>query len=105
VSKPAEKPARRGRKAAAASEPAVAPEAETPLTEPAAPEAAAAAKPARARRRKAEPADVEAGPLPATDETEPLVEADIGNAEAGDAETEGEDGTPRRGWWQRTFGN
>ncbi|WP_037484023.1 MULTISPECIES: ribonuclease E/G [Sphingobium] len=82
----------------------------------AAPEAAAAeeapAKPKRTRRKKADPVVEEA----VAAETAPSVETPVeavpsdeaaetvivnGEAEAAD---EGDDGAPRRGWWQRTFG-
>ncbi|HEX5536567.1 MAG TPA: ribonuclease E/G [Sphingobium sp.] len=122
VEKP--KPARRSRaRKPAASEAAVAEEApaeaatETQAAEPApAAEPAATAKPKRTRRKKADtvseepvatPSEAEATPPPANDA------ADIGEVQqpasndsavnAEDAESD-EDGTPRRGWWQRTFG-
>ena len=122
VEKP--KPARRSRaRKPAASEAAVAEEApaeaatETQAAEPApVAEPAATAKPKRTRRKKADtvseepvaaPSEAEATPPPANDA------ADIGEVQqpasndsavnAEDAESD-EDGTPRRGWWQRTFG-
>ncbi len=91
---PAEKPKRARRTKAAAKEEAA---------EPAPVEVAEApAKPARSRRKKAEPAAepvAEAAAEPAAPEAELAV--------AGDAPAaEGDDGDgPRRGWWQRTFGN
>ena len=118
------KPARRSRaRKPAASEAAVAEEApaeaatETQAAEPApVAEPAATAKPKRTRRKKADtvseepvatPSEAEATPPPANDA------ADIGEVQqpasndsavnAEDAESD-EDGTPRRGWWQRTFG-
>ncbi len=122
VEKP--KPARRSRaRKPAASEAAVAEEApaeaatETQAAEPApVAEPAPTAKPKRTRRKKADtvseepvaaPSEAEATPPPANDA------ADIGEVQqpasndsavnAEDAESD-EDGTPRRGWWQRTFG-
>jgi len=96
----AAKPKRpRRRKAAAEPEVPVA-EFEAPAAEPeareAAPEAANDPSPARRTRtaRKAAPASASASEAAAADS--PSAEAE------GDAE--GEDGSPRRGWWQRTFG-
>ncbi|MGE6692028.1 MULTISPECIES: Rne/Rng family ribonuclease [Sphingobium] len=89
----------------------VAAEAEAPVVEaaPAAPVAAEAAaeeapaKPKRTRRKKVVAAEVEAEAAP-----EAVVDAapDVPVAENADAgeEGEGENGEPRRGWWQRTFG-
>ncbi|ALH83008.1 Rne/Rng family ribonuclease [Sphingopyxis macrogoltabida] len=76
------------------------------VTAEAAPEAEAeAAKPApkkRASRAKkavaAEAAPEAAVEAPAAREAEPV-------AANGDEQGEGSDGEPRRGWWQRTFGN
>ncbi|WP_240334199.1 Rne/Rng family ribonuclease [Sphingobium estronivorans] len=91
--------------------------------EPVAEEAAAAeagpvaeeapAKPKRTRRKKADPVVEEAAVAAA--EAAPAIEAPAEapaeNGEAitvnGDTEADGateDDGTPRRGWWQRTFG-
>jgi ribonuclease E len=95
------KPKRSRAKKAAPAEPAVAEEA--PAPEP-------AAKPKRSRAKKAAPVAEEAA---AVEET-PVAEApasSLASANAGefvsgvpsDEET-AEDGTPRRGWWQRTFG-
>jgi ribonuclease E len=85
---------RRSKKAAAVADvevtepaPAEAPPAET------ADQGAPPAKPARKRRSKAA-ASVE--PEPATSEPASIV--------AADNDTVDEDGEPRRGWWQRTFG-
>ena len=69
------------------------------------PEAAAkpvAEKPKRApRRKKAEPVAVEAeAEAPVEAEAEAAVEVQTEAAPAAEAE-----GSPRRGWWQRTFGN
>jgi len=103
-----------------------APEMPAAATETAAaePEAAAEppAKPKRSRRKKAEPepaagaAPVEAAPAAANDpgpaprrrrtakRAEPTA-APAGSDEGeGEGEGEGETGSPRRGWWQRTFG-
>jgi ribonuclease E len=85
----------------------------------------APAKPKRTRKKKVEEAAVEAAPVEAPVETEapakpkrvrkkkvveeaaPAEEAtpepEVAETEAASAEAE--DGTPRRGWWQRTFGN
>jgi ribonuclease E len=86
---PKPKPARgRRKKAEAPAEVAV--EAEAPVAETPTPEAANDAAPPKRRRAKAAPKAVKA-------------EAE---AEAADQGEEGvnEDGSPRRGWWQRTFG-
>lgn len=86
--------------------------AEAPV-EPAA-EADAPAKPKRARRKKAAASDAEAAEVeapvdvaePVAAEPAPAANADVAvnddavSAEAGEAS----DGAPRRGWWQRTFG-
>ena len=60
----------------------------------------APAKPKRTRRKKAEAVEVETAPaieVPVAQDTAPV---EAGEGEEGD----NEDGTPRRGWWQRTFG-
>jgi ribonuclease E len=75
-------------------------------------EAEAAPKPKRTRRKKADaPAETEAAPAAEAPAEAPVAaeaapQADAPAAEGGDAGTEdGGDGqTPRRGWWQRTFG-
>ncbi len=59
----------------------------------------APAKPARARRKRAESDDGGDVTVPSDDQPARAVE----RASAGDED--GEDGGPRRGWWQRTFGN
>ncbi|KQM19326.1 Rne/Rng family ribonuclease [Novosphingobium sp. Leaf2] len=74
-----------------------------PVAEPATDEAAA--KPKRTRRKKADEPDAVATaavePAPAADPTPEADQADDAAAAA-----EGDDaGLPRRGWWQRTFGN
>lgn len=106
--KPKRKRAPRKTKAAAAAEAAAA-EAETvvaeapveaAVAEPEAPEAEPA-KPApkkRASRAKKAVAAEAAPEAAATREAEPV-------AANGDEEGESPDGEPRRGWWQRTFGN
>ena len=121
------KPKRTRRKKAVASEGAAA-EADTPAADaPAADADAAPAKPKRTRRKKvvaaeaeaAEPA-VEAVPQAPADaapvaQPEPTASAEPvpadaaaadGDAAAADGDAAGEDadGAPRRGWWQRTFG-
>ncbi|WP_201022921.1 Rne/Rng family ribonuclease [Sphingopyxis sp. H115] len=103
--KPKRKRAPRKTKAAAAaeaaeaSETAEAPAAETP-TEEAVAEPVAEAEPAKpapkkraSRAKKAVAAEAAAEP------------ATAGEAEPEAAGDEGADGEPRRGWWQRTFGN
>jgi ribonuclease E len=87
--------ARRSRKAAAPAAEVEAPAAEAPAAE--APAEAPPAKPARGRRTaKAAAAPEAAAPAPsaapATPEPDTKVEPEP-------------DGPPRRGWWQRTFGN
>jgi len=114
------KPKRTRRKKAVASEGAAA-EADTPAADaPAADADAAPAKPKRTRRKKvvaveaeaAEPA-VEAVPQAPADaapvaQPEPTASAEPVPADAAvadnDAAGEDADGAPRRGWWQRTFG-
>ena len=101
----AEKPKRaRKPRAAKASD-------EAPAPPPAEVAAEPAEKPKRSRAKKAAPAAVEsADPEPSA---APVVEAAAEAApvtvaaapiEAGEAEADNGDGTPRRGWWQRTFG-
>ncbi|MBB3691595.1 ribonuclease E/G [Sphingomonas sp. BK580] len=68
--------------------------------EPEAVEAEAPAKPKRTRRKKADAAPVAEAPVAAEPEAVATAEPD---AEAEAAPAEGE-ATPRRGWWQRTFG-
>ena len=80
-----------------------------PVEAPAAEEAPA--KPKRTRRKKAD-AVAEAAPeapaveAPVAQDVTPAAEAETEEAPAADStsETTGEDGQPRRGWWQRTFG-
>lgn len=97
------KPKRTRRKKADAE--AVQPEAEAPAAEAAPeaqpePEAEAPAKPKRRSRAKAAAAD------PVAQDLEPAAAAAQAAPAEGDVEAEAEagDGTPRRGWWQRTFG-
>jgi len=109
-------PAKRARRsrAKAAAEPAETAEA-APAEAAPAPEAEAPAKPKRAPRRKASTAAAEAAPVSApVADAAPAAPANGADTEATAAEAEaegdaasGEDtgGAPRRGWWQRTFGN
>ncbi|MGV7123510.1 Rne/Rng family ribonuclease [Sphingopyxis sp. 550A] len=113
--KPKRKRAPRKTKAALAAEAEAAEAAETveaPAAEPAPEAEAEAEKPAPKKRasrarKKAEPAPEaalepaaagDAEPVPAEAPAEPVA------AEAG-ADEDAPDGEPRRGWWQRTFGN
>jgi len=95
------KPKHTRRKKAEAVEAEAAPAVEAPVAptpEPVAEEAPA--KPKRTRRKKAEAVEVETAPaieVPVAQDTAPV---EAGEGEEGD----NEDGTPRRGWWQRTFG-
>lgn len=63
-----------------------------------------AAKPKRTRRKKADDATpvAEATEAPAAPTDEPVAQAVPAEAES--AEEEAASGSPRRGWWQRTFG-
>ena len=101
---------RRSRKSAADAAPTETPAADAPVVEapvepqpePVAEDAAEAPAPKpRRSRKKAEPA-VAAEPV-----AEPVAEA-AAAADAADggaaADEQPDDGTPRRGWWQRTFG-
>ncbi|MFC0204831.1 Rne/Rng family ribonuclease [Novosphingobium soli] len=70
---------------------------------------AAPAKPKRTRRKKAD-VEAETAPEAAAPEAEPDIAAEPANDEAvapeADAESEADGSpSPRRGWWQRTFGN
>jgi len=100
---------KRTRKKKVVEAPAETAVAEAPVVEAPAEEAPAqeaAAKPKRTRKKKVAEAPAEAAapapeptPAPAPEATAPEAPADA------EAEGEGEDGTtPRRGWWQRTFG-
>ncbi|SNS86090.1 Rne/Rng family ribonuclease [Sphingopyxis indica] len=88
--KPAPKKRANRKKAVAAEGPA----AEAVEAEPE-PEAKPAKAPARSRRRKAEPVAAESSPT---------AEAPADAAPTDEAAVD-ETGEPRRGWWQRTFGN
>ena len=98
---PAKPKRTRRKKADADAAPAV--EAEVAATEAEAP-----AKPKRTRRKKAEPATVDAveaasASAPVEQPSAPV--AETADATPADADAAAEDGaTPRRGWWQRTFG-
>ncbi|TMJ13941.1 MAG: ribonuclease E/G [Alphaproteobacteria bacterium] len=112
--------ARRKADAEPVSEEAPAPEAPAPVAEapaeaPPAPEAEAPApaaeeapaKPKRTRRKKADPApepevvaEAPAAPAPANDREAASEAPAAANAD----EPADDDGPPRRGWWQRTFG-
>ncbi|MFZ5743489.1 MAG: Rne/Rng family ribonuclease [Pseudomonadota bacterium] len=109
---------KRSRKKAAPAEP----EAEPAVAAPAEAEVAAeepAAKPKRTRKKKAEeaPAEAEAPaaePEAAAEEAPAKPKRTRKKAVASEAESQADDtvsaeaeggGTPRRGWWQRTFGN
>lgn len=88
-------------------------EAEAEVAEPAevapepAVEEAAPAKPKRTRKKKVEAVEAEPAPAveaaPVAEQAAPAESTAEADAEA-EGEGEGEDGTPRRGWWQRTFG-
>ncbi|QAY75774.1 ribonuclease E/G [Sphingosinicella sp. BN140058] len=95
----AAKPKRRSRrKKADEAQPAEA------AAEPAAePEAPAAKRRSRRKAAPAEAAPVET-PAPAA-ANDPAESADESGAEAAAADEGGESAPPRRGWWQRTFGN
>jgi len=116
AAEPAAKPKRSRKKAApveAEAEPAIAEAPAATVAEVAAPAVDVeepAAKPKRSRK-KAAPADAaaetEAGavsPLAANDADETPVAVDADGADPADEDALGPDGTPRRGWWQRTFG-
>ena len=102
---PAEKPKRarapRKTKAAAAAEAEAAAAVEAPAAEAPAEAEPEATKPAPKKRasRAKKAAAVEAAPEVATTSDRETVAAD------GEEGGEGPDGEPRRGWWQRTFGN
>jgi ribonuclease E len=105
------KPKRTRRKKADVEAPAEAVTEAAPAVEPVAEEAPA--KPKRTRRKKADAVEAEAPVVeaPVVEDAapavvEPVAPADVAEAEpaVGDAETAEEGGEPRRGWWQRTFG-
>lgn len=96
----AEKPKRTRKKKVEATPEA---EAEAPAAETPAPEAEAAAeapaeKPKRTRRKKADAVASDAAPAEAVTAEAPVAEEATAEAETGEASS------PRRGWWQRTFG-
>lgn len=98
---PAEKPKRTRRKKADAEatpvEAAAIPAPEAVVAE------APAEKPKRTRRKKADAEAVPEAAIEAPAGAEPVAQDLAPEASDGDAEA-GEEGTPRRGWWQRTFG-
>jgi ribonuclease E len=81
-----------------------APAVEAPVEAPA-PELVAEEAPAKPKRTRKKAVTSEAAPAPAV-EAAPVAQDLAPGAEGDDAGDEGtnEDGTPRRGWWQRTFG-
>ncbi|HEY1606069.1 MAG TPA: ribonuclease E/G [Allosphingosinicella sp.] len=93
---------------AAEAAPEPEPEAAAPEPEPAPEPEAAEPEPKKRRPRRRKPADAEeaptvAAPEPANDEAAAPAAAEA--AEAAETGEGGEDdGPPRRGWWQRTFG-
>ncbi|MDH4742763.1 ribonuclease E/G [Sphingomonas sp. CBMAI 2297] len=94
------KPKRTRKKKAEAVEAEAAPAVEAPA-EPA-PEPVAEAAPAKPKRTRKKAVAAEAAAAPAA---EPVpVAQDTAPVEAAEDDAESEDGTPRRGWWQRTFG-
>ncbi|VVT15337.1 Ribonuclease E [Sphingomonas sp. EC-HK361] len=100
------KPKRTRRKKADAE---AAPAAEAPVVAEPAADAEAPAKPKRTRRKKADVAADEAAPAVETAAEAPVAANDAAaNVADADATAEGDqnngDGSPRRGWWQRTFG-
>jgi len=108
ASEAAPKPKRSRRKAAAepvAAEPVAeaeaAPEAVAAQAEP-----EAAAKPKRARRKKADSTEAVAESAQAAAEAAPVAEAEPEAAPVAEAGAPSDDpaAPPRRGWWQRTFG-
>ncbi|MDQ0248982.1 ribonuclease E [Sphingomonas kyeonggiensis] len=97
------KPKRTRKKKVEAVAAEAAPAVEAPVevvAEPVAEEAPA--KPKRTRKKKVEAVEVEPAPAEAAPVAQDTEAAEV----EGEAEAEGEnpDGTPRRGWWQRTFG-
>jgi ribonuclease E len=101
------KPKRRSRSKKATEEaPAQEAPAEESSAEPVTAEEPAPAKPKRTRRKKADAEAVEAEPAPAEAEAEaaPSAANDSDGSEESPAEEKTAGGKPRRGWWQRTFG-
>ncbi|WP_019515909.1 Rne/Rng family ribonuclease [Sphingomonas sp. Mn802worker] len=79
------------------------------LPAPDAVEEAAPAKPKRTRRKKADAAPVEVEAVPQADTSASADESPV-TADAGPSSDDAQpasdgDASPRRGWWQRTFGN
>ncbi|WP_031303694.1 hypothetical protein, partial [Sphingobium quisquiliarum] len=68
------------------------------------------AKPKRTRRKKAEvaaeaePAAAEAAPVAEPVSADVAEPAAMESAEGAEVQTEEDGASPRRGWWQRTFG-
>jgi ribonuclease E len=95
---------KRSRKKAGTSEAEAAPAVEAPVEAPAL-ELVAEEAPAKPKRTRKKAGTSEAAPAPAV-EAAPVAQDLAPGAEGDDAGDEGtnEDGTPRRGWWQRTFG-
>jgi ribonuclease E len=95
---------KRSRKKAVTAEAEAAPAVEAPVEAPA-PELVAEEAPAKPKRTRKKAVTSEAAPAPAV-EAAPVAQDLAPGAEGDDAGDEGtnEDGTPRRGWWQRTFG-
>lgn len=100
--KPKRKRAPRKTKAAVAAEAEAAETVEAPAPEAPAPEAVAEAEPEPAKPAPKKRASRAKKAVAAEAAAEP---ATAGDAETVAAEGEGPDGEPRRGWWQRTFGN
>lgn len=103
------KPKRTRRKKADAETAVEAPAIAEPVGEPAPASEDAPAPKRRTTRRKAAPAAETEAPAVAPAAAEPAAEVaqDLTSPEAEDAADsaeQAEDGTPRRGWWQRTFG-
>ncbi|MEZ5709474.1 MAG: ribonuclease E/G [Blastomonas sp.] len=94
----AEKPKRKPRRKAAAKDDAPAEAAEESAPE--------AKKPARAKRTSKAAKPAEAVEAPSSDNDNKGDEtASTADGDAGDGDETDEKGQPRRGWWQRTFGN
>ncbi|MDF2382939.1 ribonuclease E/G [Nostoc ellipsosporum NOK] len=95
------KPKRARKKKVEAVEAEAAPAVEAPVAP--APEPVAEEAPAKPKRTRKKAVSAAAAPVP-VEEPAPVAQ-DTAPVEAGEGEEgENEDGTPRRGWWQRTFG-
>jgi ribonuclease E len=95
----AEKPKRTRKKKVEAAPETTAPEAEAaPVEAPAVEAEAPVEKPKRTRRKKADAVASEAAPAETVSAEAPVA------AEAATETEASEETTPRRGWWQRTFG-